>query len=137
MRALEIATFGGERTQDECKYDFKLLSTTMPREEIYKRVNMRLDKQIEKGLIEEVKTLYEKYGYCQNMCALGYKEVIPYLRGEITMEEMKETIKRNTRHYAKRQLTFIRGMENVEEVDLTDKDYYSKLKESIAQWLKQ
>lgn len=137
IRALEIATFGGERTQDECKYDFKLLSTVMPREEIYARVNKRLDKQIENGLIEEVKNLYEKYGYCQNMCALGYKEVLPYLRGEITLEEMKETIKRNTRHYAKRQLTFLRGMENVEKVYLNEKGYYTNLKESITKWLKQ
>ncbi|MBQ8444296.1 MAG: tRNA (adenosine(37)-N6)-dimethylallyltransferase MiaA [Clostridia bacterium] len=136
VRALEIATFGGERTQEECRYDFKLLSTTRPREEIYQRINQRLEKQVENGLIEEVRSLYEKYGYCQNMCALGYKEVLPYLRGEITIEEMKETIKRNTRHYAKRQLTFLRGMEGVQEVDLTDKDYYSKLKEDITQWLK-
>ncbi|MBE7073877.1 MAG: tRNA (adenosine(37)-N6)-dimethylallyltransferase MiaA [Clostridiales bacterium] len=137
VRALEIATFGGERTQDECKYDFKLLATTRPRKEMYARINKRFDIMVENGLIDEVKSLYDKYGDCQPMTAIGYKEVLPYLRGEITKEEMTEKIKQNTRHYAKRQLTFLRGMENVQAVDLTDENYYQKLKENIIEWLKQ
>ncbi|MBQ8908838.1 MAG: tRNA (adenosine(37)-N6)-dimethylallyltransferase MiaA [Clostridia bacterium] len=135
VRALEIATFGGQRTQDECKYDFKLLATSRPREEMYARINKRLDIMVESGLIEEVKALYEKYGDCQPMTAIGYKEVLPYLRGEISKEEMTEKIKQNTRHYAKRQLTFLRGMVGVESIDLTDENYYTKLKEDLTIWL--
>ena len=137
VRALEIATFGGQRTQDECKYDFKLLATARPREEMYARINKRLDIMVESGLIEEVESLYDKYGDCQPMTAIGYKEVLPYLRGEISKEEMTEKIKQNTRHYAKRQLTFLRGMEGVQNIDLTDENYYTKLKGDITTWLKQ
>ena len=137
VRALEIATFGGEKTKDECKYDFKLLATSRPREEMYDRINRRVDIMLANGLIKEVESLYKKYGECQPMTAIGYKEVLPYLNGEITKEELAEKIKQNTRHYAKRQLTFLRGMGNVQEVDLTDENYYPKLKGDIEKWLKQ
>ena len=69
------------------------------------------------------------------MTAIGYKEVLPYLNGEVSIEQMSEKIKQNTRHYAKRQLTFLRGIQNVEYVDLNDEQCFEKTKESIKQWL--
>jgi len=80
----------------------------MPRELLYERINKRCEKMLQQGLIEEVRKLYEKYGECQPMRAIGYKEVLPYLKGEITEEQMKELISQHTRNYAKRQLTWFR-----------------------------
>ena len=107
----------------------------MPRELLYERINKRCEKMLQEGLIEEVRDLYEKYGECQPMRAIGYKEVLPYLKGEITKEQMKELISQHTRNYAKRQLTFMRGMENIEYFDVTESGYYEKIEESIKQWL--
>lgn len=136
IRALEIATFGSEKTQSECQYDFKILAAIRPREELYARINKRVDVMAEEGLFEEVERLYNKFGNCQAMSAIGYKEVLPLLKGEISKEECLEKIKQNTRHYAKRQLTFLRGLENVEYVDLSENDEYNKIKENIEKWLK-
>ena len=81
----------------------------LPREELYKRINKRVDKMIELGLEKEVKTLYEKYGdKPQSMQAIGYKEFISYFKGESSLEDVIDKIKQHTRNYAKRQMTYIR-----------------------------
>lgn len=136
IRALEIAKFGGDKQKNnKPEFDFKILALSLPREVLYQKINKRVDLMINQGLIEEVQTLYEKYGSCQPMTAIGYKEVLPYLNGEVSIEQMSEKIKQNTRHYAKRQLTFLRGIQNVEYVDLNDEQCFEKTKESIKQWL--
>lgn len=136
IRALEIAKFGGDKNKNNTpEFDFKILALSLPREVLYQKINKRVDLMINQGLIEEVQTLYEKYGSCQPMTAIGYKEVLPYLNGEVSIEQMSEKIKQNTRHYAKRQLTFLRGIQNVEYVDLNDEQCFEKTKESIKQWL--
>ncbi len=91
----------------------------MPREILYDRINRRVDIMIEKGLIEEVKKLYKKYGekLTTSMQGIGYKEVVEYLNGNCTKEEMIEKIKMETRRYAKRQLTWFRKIENIEWLD--------------------
>ena len=81
----------------------------MNRNLLYERINNRVDKMIEEGLIEEVKTILSKYSkFPTAMQGLGYKEVVEYLQGNINKEEMIEKIKKETRHYAKRQLTWFR-----------------------------
>ena len=81
----------------------------MDREKLYERINKRVDIMIEQGLIEEVKNLLEKYSnFPTAMQGLGYKEVVEYLNNELTKEEMIEKIKQESRHYAKRQLTWFR-----------------------------
>ena len=74
---------------------------------------------IEKGLIDEVSSLYEKYGesLLTSMQAIGYKEVVEFLKGNCTKEEMIEKIKMETRRYAKRQLTWFRKIENIQWLD--------------------
>ena len=135
IRALEISRFGEEKTTTESDYDFKIFATTMPRETLYSRINQRVDIMVENGLIDEVKTLYDKYGDCQPMTAIGYKEVLPFLNGEIDKQTMLEKIKQNTRHYAKRQMTFLRGMDKVEYIDVSKNDAYKNIKESVKTWL--
>ena len=81
----------------------------MDREKLYTRIEKRVDKMIEQGLIEEVENILKKYSHFPTaMQGLGYKEVVEYLENKITKEEMIEKIKKETRHYAKRQLTWFR-----------------------------
>ena len=89
--------------------DVRFFVRDMDREELYSRINTRVDKMMELGLENEVKSLYKKYGEnIQCMQAIGYKELIPYFKGETSKLDAVELIKKNTRNYAKRQMTFIR-----------------------------
>ena len=95
--------------KNEVKYEYKVFAITMNREKLYERIEKRIDFMIEQGLIEEVKQILEKYHtFPTAMQGLGYKEVVEYLEGSCTKEEMIEKIKKETRHYAKRQLTWFR-----------------------------
>ncbi len=117
IRVLEIFKHTGKnKTEQErlsringVKYDFKVFALDMERDKLYERINKRVDKMLEQGLIQEVKKLKEKY-HCfpTAMQGLGYKEVVEYLEGKCTEEEMVQKIKQETRHYAKRQLTWFR-----------------------------
>lgn len=117
IRILEIFNSTGknktqveiESRQNEIKYDYKIFALDMERKVLYDRINRRVDIMIEKGLIQEVKDLLKKYDdFPTAMQGLGYKEVIEYLNGLLTKEEMIEKIKQETRRYAKRQLTWFR-----------------------------
>ena len=94
---------------EEVKYDYKVFALNMDREILYERINQRVDKMINDGLVEEVKYIKQKYDkYPTAMQALGYKEVVEYLDNIINYDEMIEKIKQETRRYAKRQLTWFR-----------------------------
>ena len=117
LRILEIyKATGKNKTEQELesrkngvKYDYKVFAINMDREKLYERINKRVDIMIENGLIEEVEKLLEKYkDFPTAMQGLGYKEVVEYLQGKVSKEEMIENIKRETRRYAKRQLTWFR-----------------------------
>lgn len=103
-----------ESRKEEVKYDYKVYAISWEREELYKRINKRVDIMIEQGLIEEVENLLKKYNkFPTAMQGLGYKEVVEYLDKKITKEEMIEKIKMETRRYAKRQITWFKKIENV------------------------
>jgi len=92
-----------------------IIGLTLPREQLYSRINSRADQMIEKGLIDEVKGLLAK-GYSKDlnsMQALGYKEVIEYLDGNWDKDKMIEEIKKRTRHFAKRQMTWFKKFKDV------------------------
>lgn len=117
LRILEIYNATGknkteqekESRKNEVEYDYKVYALDWDREKLYERINKRVDIMLEQGLIEEVKTIYHKYEkFPTAMQGLGYKEVVEYLEGKITKEEMIEKIKQETRRYAKRQLTWFR-----------------------------
>ena len=98
-----------ESRKKEVKYDYKIFAINMDREKLYERINIRVDKMIENGLIEEVEDLQKKYNHFPTaMQGLGYKEVVEYLQNQITRDEMIEKIKQESRRYAKRQLTWFR-----------------------------
>ena len=127
LRVLEIYKETGktktelerESRKNGIPYDYKIFAINMPREILYDRINRRVDIMIEKGLIDEVSSLYEKYGesLLTSMQAIGYKEVVEFLKGNFTKEEMIEKIKMETRRYAKRQLTWFRKIENIQWLD--------------------
>ncbi len=97
------------------KYGFKIFGLTMKRERLYEQINKRVDIMVKKGLVDEVKKL-KSMGYDKEtvaMQALGYKEILYYLRGETTFEETIELLKRNTRRFAKRQMTWFRRIKNI------------------------
>ena len=117
IRALEINDFGQNKTDLKKKSQFSsfLLGIEWPRAELYQRVNLRVDNQLERGLVNEVKSLLDK-GYQKelpSMSSLGIKEIIPYIKGQMSLEECIEILKRNTRRYAKRQMTWFRRYDNV------------------------
>lgn len=98
-----------ESRKSEVKYNYKVYAITMEREKLYERIETRVDQMISQGLIDEVKTIIKKYsGFPTAMQGLGYKEVVEFLENHITKDEMVEKIKRETRRYAKRQLTWFR-----------------------------
>ncbi len=117
LRAISIYLENGETKssiidKQEHKYiydDIKIFNIEKDRKELYESINKRVDLMFEKGLINEVKTLLDKYGRnIQAFNAIGYKEVVLYLDNKISLEECKELIKKNTRNYAKRQITFFK-----------------------------
>lgn len=101
-------------------FDVVMIGLTNKREDLYKRINYRVDRMIEKGLIEEVKGLLDM-GYTDDLNslqALGYKEIILYLKNEITLDEAIDLIKRSTRKFAKRQLTWFRRDNRIKWIDV-------------------
>lgn len=129
IRVLEIYHATGKtKTEQEVlsrakgvKYDYKVFGITMDRDKLYDRINRRVDIMIEQGLIEEVENLLKKYSeFPTAMQGLGYKEVVEFLDGKLTKEEMIEKLKQETRHYAKRQLTWFRKNKEIVWLDATN-----------------
>lgn len=123
------------------KYDCILIGLSMERKMLYDRINQRVDKMIDEGLIEEVKSLLNK-GYDKDLVSMkgiGYKEIIDYLDGNMSLDESINILKRNTRRFAKRQYTwFLRDdkvkwfeVNHVEDIDTTVDNIYEYLKTII------
>ena len=133
IRVLEIyKATGKNKTELEIesrkkgvKYDYHVFIVNMDREILYDRINRRVNIMIDKGLINEVREIYSKYdSFPTAMQGLGYKEVVEFIEGKTSKEEMIEKIQKESRHYAKRQLTWFRkddsfiwidGLKNIED----------------------
>ncbi|MDO4482478.1 MAG: tRNA (adenosine(37)-N6)-dimethylallyltransferase MiaA [Bacillota bacterium] len=132
IRALEMLSLGQERVREfkesfvkTSDYDYCLIGLCRNREELYDRINRRVDILIDMGLLDEIRML-EKMGLTEeniSMKGIGYKELFGYLRGEYDLEEAVRLIKRNTRHYAKRQMTWLRRYEDIKWINLSE--YFS------------
>lgn len=107
----------------EPKYNVFTLGITLPRDELYNRIDERVDAQFARGLEEESRQIIKKYGHTQHvlrlpsMSSLGLKEFVPYFEGKITLDEVVAKIKRSTRQYAKRQLTWFKKDKNVHWIE--------------------
>ena len=122
IRIIEIFNSSGktkteqeiESRKNDVKYDYKVFAINIDRPILYERINKRVDIMIEEGLIDEVKSILQKYsGFPTAMQAIGYKEIIEYFNGDITKEEAIEKIKQESRRYAKRQITWFKRIENI------------------------
>ena len=123
IRALEfyhqnktpISEHNEEQKQQVSPYNLAYFVLNAPREILYERIDQRVDKMMEEGLLEEVKALKERGCHREmvSMQGLGYKEILACLDGEYPLEEAIRILKRDTRHFAKRQLTWFRREQDV------------------------
>ena len=138
MRALEFYHVSGKKIsehnetehQKESPYNFAYFVLTDERERLYKRIEARVDAMMEEGLLDEVRLLKERGATKEmvSMQGLGYKEILAYLDGEISLERAVYLIKRDTRHFAKRQLTWFR---RERDVIWFDKEQYAYQEDAI------
>ena len=135
IRALEVYRLTGvafsqqPQLPTKSRYEYRVATLTMDRAILYQRVEKRIDMMFAGGLADEVRGLLGSGvpADAQAMKAIGYKELVPYVRGEATFEETDYLLKLNTRHYAKRQLTWMRREENVLWVNALAPDAYETL----------
>jgi tRNA dimethylallyltransferase len=146
IRALEVhettgksmAEFHGE-WERESPFHLVMIGLTMERSILYERINQRVDQMISEGLVEEVQRLLHE-GVPESsisLHAIGYKEIIGYLHGDTSLEEAIELLKRNTRRFAKRQLTWFRRMKEVKWFDVTDLSKWSSHEEIITKYVQE
>ena len=139
IRALEfhkqtgkkISEHNEEERQKESPYNFVYFVLNNDRQVLYDRIERRVDIMLEQGLVKEVEALYNE-GYDSNlvsMLGLGYKEILAYLKGECTLEEAVYILKRDTRHFAKRQLTWFK---REKEVTWVNKNEFASEEEILS-----
>ena len=119
IRYIEIVKLTGQplhlsRGIKEKEFDIEWIGLNFPREELYDRINRRVDIMIKQGLVDETIDLLQKYGRISNITdTIGYREIISYLDKQLTFEDAIDKLKQNTRNYAKRQLTWFRKNEDI------------------------
>lgn len=141
VRALEVYKQTGipfsmqSQPETQSRFRYRVATLTMDRSLLYARIEKRVDIMVQQGLVKEVEGLLASGvpADCQAMKAIGYKEIVPFLRGESTWEETDYLLKLNTRHYAKRQLTWMRREEDVLWVEALAPDAYSILENWFTQ----
>lgn len=142
IRALEfyhqngtpISSHNEAQKQNESPYTLAYFVLNMPREQLYQRIDLRVDQMMEEGLLEEVKSLQQEgcRRHMVSMQGLGYKELLGYLEGDYSLEEAVRILKRDTRHFAKRQLTWFR---REPEVTWIDKTQFENREEDILAYM--
>ena len=145
IRALEAIEKGGEGIksfdnvqQENSDYRPFLIGLTRDRAELYDRINLRVDILMEQGLLQEVEGLFNMGLTEENisMKGIGYKELIQHLKGEYSLDEAVAKVKQNTRHYAKRQLTWFRRYDQMQWFDLSTYNSGKEALEDMLSWLK-
>lgn len=134
IRALEIFHCTGKTMSEqlddqptELKYETCIIGLTMEREKLYQRIDQRVDGMVDEGLIHEVQSFYDQgLKDCQSIQAIGYKEIYDYFDGRASVDEAVETLKQNSRRYAKRQLTWFRNKMDVIWFNMTDLEGFPK-----------
>jgi tRNA dimethylallyltransferase len=139
IRALEIHRVTGKpltevQTQTPPPYRILWIGLTMPRDRLYERVNFRVDQMMAAGLLQEVKALRERgcHRDLVSMQALGYKELMSHLEGEIPLEEAVVQIKQRTRKFAKRQLSWFRRLPEIHWFDVTRENSGKEIRALVA-----
>jgi len=121
------------KNKDQCLYPFLALGLTTSREILYERIDKRVDIMVEEGLLEEAKAIYDsKIRSKAITTAIGYKELFPYFEGEISLEEALNTIKKNSRHYAKRQYTFFNHQLPITWIETNYDDFEKTIHQALT-----
>lgn len=124
-----------ENTGNIPLYDFKIIGLTTDRELLYKKINNRVDKMVEEGLVQEVKGFYDNHIYSKSiMTGIGYKELYSYFNHECSFEEAIDKIKLNSRRYAKRQYTFLNNQLKIKWFD-TDYNNFNNTVDKVKKYL--
>ena len=144
LRALEIYQVTGEppsdhheKEQPALQYPWRMIGLRRDRQQLYERINRRVDQMISRGLVEEVQALLDR-GYTgeeNSLQTVGYQEILASLQGEIPLDEAVSEIKKHTRHYAKRQMTWFRNQHDVQWFEVEQYDTSETLVDSIAAYL--
>jgi len=142
VRALEIYELTGKpisECQQDGQYDpypasFIKIGLTLERRVLYERISHRVEEMIEQGLLDEVRNLKERWNVSELKAfkTVGYQELLLYLNGELDFSDAVEKIKINTRHYAKRQMTWFRKDQEITWLDATDKNLIGKILERLS-----
>jgi len=132
----KISDHNEEQKQKESPYNFAYFVLNDDRPAVYERINRRVDSMLEQGLVNEVKSLLEEGVSPESvsMQGLGYKEIVAFLKGECTLEEAAYVLKRDTRHFAKRQITWFKREEDV--LWLNRPDFSGSDEKILAEMLK-
>ncbi|MBP1538029.1 MAG: tRNA (adenosine(37)-N6)-dimethylallyltransferase MiaA [Ruminococcus sp.] len=140
IRALEVYELTGvklsqhkinSRTEGSAYNACIIGLTGADRDFLYNRINQRVDVMLQKGLVQECKEVYDSGGLKTAHQAIGFKELIPYFKGECSLEECVDKIKLESRHYAKRQLTWFRKLNGVNWVNIDEFDSFEKILKNI------
>ncbi len=120
IRALEVCIFSGKPFSEQQKkgpmlFNFLQIGIEVPRDELYQRIGQRIDKMMKMGLLKEVEQLVkQKYDWnLPSMSGIGYRQFRDYFNGQITLEQAIDNLKRDNRHYAKRQITWFKRDKNI------------------------
>ena len=140
IRALEVYELTGvklsqhkinSRTEGSAYNACIIGLTSADRDFLYNRINQRVDAMLQKGLVQECREVYDSGGLKTAHQAIGFKELIPYFKGECSLEECVDKIKLESRHYAKRQLTWFRKLNGVNWVNIDEFDSFEKILKNI------
>ncbi|MGR3174304.1 MAG: tRNA (adenosine(37)-N6)-dimethylallyltransferase MiaA [Candidatus Scalindua sp.] len=141
IRAIEVYRITGKPVsvlQEQYKlarksYQFKIMCIAREREDIYRRINERVETMFDNGLVDEVQSLLDNSEGLSRQAgqALGYKEVIEYLEGRLTLDDAKEMVKLNTRRFAKRQMTWFRSFPDVQWLEAGEHEDLKTISEEI------
>lgn len=136
VRAIEVYKLTGEKISEHKKksrlvqpnFDAKIIGLTyFDRQKLYNNINGRVDEMLKLGLLEEAKTISTLPSECTALQAIGYKEFIPYLSGTDTLENCVEELKKHSRNYAKRQLTWFNKNNDINWIELDNFENFDKL----------
>ena len=141
IRAIEVKKTTGQSIVDQNNghkwADFYLVGLTDERPKLYERINQRVDKMVEMGLLEEAKYVFDhREVFPQAKNGIGYKELFPYFEGKADLDTCLDEIKKNSRHFAKRQFTYFRNQMDVDWYNISDdKNYQETIEKNIINFI--
>lgn len=141
IRAIEVFKGSGhsitEQENGDTLADFYIVGLTDDRPVLYDRINRRVDKMVDMGLLDEAKTAFDRQDDIpQAKNGIGYKELFPYFEGKSSLEDCLNEIKKNSRHFAKRQLTYFRNQMSVNWYNISQtENYVSEIEQKVAEFL--